>query len=172
MPDKKPILFSTASYEYLQKAMMASDRFADGLIARGQSKDGPVYEDKPFPDGERYHRIMTEVADHEVILLGGTIDDRETMELLDLGQAVPGHEGLLLGVGALLLLRANLQRCHREELDGEGEASSLESGPALQPQGTSVLLVEVAEVRGDTRRVQVPGGPEITHVKITQDAEK
>lgn len=97
MPDKKPILFCTASYEYLKKAMMTSDRFADGLIARGQSKDGPIFEDKPFPDGERYHRIMTEVVDHEVVLLGGTIDDRETMELLDLGQA-------LVEKGALSLL--------------------------------------------------------------------
>jgi len=88
MPSKKPILFSTASYAYLKQTMLASNRFEDGQIARGQSKDGPVFEDRPFPDGERYHRILTEVLDHEVVLLGGTIDDRETMELLDLGQAI------------------------------------------------------------------------------------
>jgi len=116
MPDKKPILFSTASYEYLKKAMMASDRFADGLIARGQSKDGPVYEDKPFPDGERYHRIMTEVADHEVILLGGTIDDRETMELLDLGQAIVEKGALSL---LLLVPYFGYSTMERQVLPGE-----------------------------------------------------
>lgn len=88
MEDKKPILFSTASYGYLKDSMMLSGSFLDGQIARGQSKDGPILEDKPFPDGERYHRILTEVADYPVVLLGGTIDDRETMELLDLGQAI------------------------------------------------------------------------------------
>lgn len=88
MEDKKSILFCTASYEYLKQSMMKSDQFIDGIIARGQSKEGPTQEDKPFPDGERYHRILTEVADYPVVLLGGTIDDRETMELLDLGQAI------------------------------------------------------------------------------------
>jgi ribose-phosphate pyrophosphokinase len=116
MPDKKPILFSTASYEYLRKAMMGSNRFAEGLIARGQSKDGPVYEDKPFPDGERYHRIMTEVADHEIILLGGTIDDRETMELLDLGQAIVEKGALSL---LLLVPYFGYSTMERQVLPGE-----------------------------------------------------
>ncbi len=98
MDDKKPILFSTASYGYLKESMMKSNRFLDGQIARGQSKDGPVLEDKPFPDGERYHRILTEVADYPVVLLGGTIDDRETMELLDLGQAMVEKGALSLSM--------------------------------------------------------------------------
>ncbi len=100
MSEKKPLLFCTASYEYLKNDMLASSRFTDGQIARGTSKSGPIFEDRPFPDGERYHRIMTDVADHEVVLVGGTIDDRETMELLDLGQAIveKGALSLLLVV--------------------------------------------------------------------------
>ncbi len=100
MSEKKPLLFCTASYEYLKSDMMTSKRFKDGQIARGSSKAGPILDDKPFPDGERYHRILTDVADHEVVLVGGTIDDRETMELLDLGQAIveKGALSLLLVV--------------------------------------------------------------------------
>lgn len=96
--DKKPILFCTARYSYLKEAMMKSDRFTDGLIARGQSKSGPIFEDKPFPDGERYHRILTDVDVQETVLLGGTIDDRETMELLDLAQAIVEKGALTLSM--------------------------------------------------------------------------
>lgn len=116
MSDKKPILFSTASYSYLKDSMFASGRFANGLIARGQSSDGPIYEDKPFPDGERYHRIMTDVTDHEVVLLGGTIDDRETVELLDLGQAIVEKGALSL---LMLVPYFGYSTMEREVLPGE-----------------------------------------------------
>jgi ribose-phosphate pyrophosphokinase len=116
MTELKPILFSTSSYAYLKNAMLASNRFTDGLIARGQSKDGPVYEDKPFPDGERYHRIMTEVADRDVVLLGGTIDDRETMELLDLGQAIVEKGALRL---QMLVPYFGYSTMERQVLSGE-----------------------------------------------------
>lgn len=116
MSDKKPILFSTASYSYLKDSMFASGRFANGLIARGQTSDGPIYEDQPFPDGERYHRIMTDVTDHEVVLLGGTIDDRETVELLDLGQAIVEKGALSL---LMLVPYFGYSTMEREVLPGE-----------------------------------------------------
>lgn len=116
MSAKKPILFSTASYSYLKDSMFASGRFANGLIARGQSSDGPIYEDQPFPDGERYHRIMTDVTDHEVVLLGGTIDDRETVELLDLGQAIVEKGALSL---LMLVPYFGYSTMEREVLPGE-----------------------------------------------------
>ncbi len=97
MKSDKPILFATSSYGYLQAAMLRSRRFTAGELARGIAKDGsPILEDKAFPDGERYHRIMTDVTDREVVLLGGTIDDRETMELLDVGQALVEQGALSL----------------------------------------------------------------------------
>ncbi len=85
----KPILFATSKYDYLKKQLLASGRFEDGVVARSQDKDGtPRLEDVPFPDGERYHRLLTDVDDREVVLIGGCVDDRETMELFDLGTAL------------------------------------------------------------------------------------
>lgn len=41
-----------------------------------------------FPDGERYQRIVTDVEGQDVVLVGGTVGDRETLELFDLACAL------------------------------------------------------------------------------------
>lgn len=66
--------------------MLRTGKFEAGKIARSIDSTGqPSTADVPFPDGERYHALLEDVTDRDVILLGGTIDDRETMELLDIG---------------------------------------------------------------------------------------
>lgn len=91
---KKPLLFWTARYAYLAEAMLKSGLFTAGRLYRSILKDGtPSLEDKPFADGERYYRLGTDVDCRPVVLLGGTVDDRETMELFDIGN-------LLVDMGA------------------------------------------------------------------------
>lgn len=85
----KPILFATSEYEYLKAQMLKTRRFVDGQLARSVAKDGSsAVADQPFADGERYHRLLTDVVDREVVVVGGTIDDRSTMELLDIGMGL------------------------------------------------------------------------------------
>jgi len=43
---------------------------------------------REFPDGERYQRILTNVSDRDVVLVGGTISDQATLELYDLACAL------------------------------------------------------------------------------------
>lgn len=69
----KKILFHTKAYTYL----------ANKLLAEGKYKEGHI-ELSHFADGERYQRIITDVEDRKVIVLGGTIDDSSTLELYDL----------------------------------------------------------------------------------------
>src|ERR1041385_2241452 len=73
----KTLLFNSSSYGYLKTSILSNENFEDGQI-----------EQKTFPDGERYHRILSEVDNRDVVLVGGTIDDRETMELFDLSCAI------------------------------------------------------------------------------------
>lgn len=81
----KPILFSSVGYEYMAKRMMVTGLFEEGVLARSMdSKGNPSPADVPFPDGERYLRLMTDVEDRCVVIVAGTVDDRETMDLLDL----------------------------------------------------------------------------------------
>ncbi|TAH20514.1 MAG: ribose-phosphate pyrophosphokinase [Cytophagales bacterium] len=68
----KSILFSTQSYAYLKQEILLKDGFEEGQI-----------ECKTFPDGEHYYRILTNVEYREVTLIGGTITDKDTLELYD-----------------------------------------------------------------------------------------
>jgi len=72
-----PLLFSIRSYQYLKEAIAAHGGFENGNV-----------EVKIFPDGERYQRVATPVAGREVILIGGTCSDAETLELYDLSYAL------------------------------------------------------------------------------------
>jgi ribose-phosphate pyrophosphokinase len=87
MKSGKKILFSTSSYQYLQ----------DKLCESGQFDSGEV-EVKQFPDGERYQRVLTDVDGREVVLVGGTISDADTLELYDLACTL-----VRLGACSLLL---------------------------------------------------------------------
>ncbi len=69
----KKIIFSTLSYQYLQRELCRTGHFDCGEV-----------EVKQFPDGERYQRVLTEVDGREVVLVGGTISDTDTLELYDL----------------------------------------------------------------------------------------
>jgi ribose-phosphate pyrophosphokinase len=71
MPHK--IIFATQRYQYLKNKLLALAQWEEGII-----------DIRDFPDGEHYHRIKSEVSGKEVILVGGTIDDKETLELFDI----------------------------------------------------------------------------------------
>ena len=76
---KPSLVFSTASYGYLQES----------LCSYGHCEAGEV-ETRPFPDGERYLRILTESVGRDVVVLGGTINDTDTLTLYDLACATVG----------------------------------------------------------------------------------
>lgn len=74
------IVFSTRSYGYLQRALCDSGACEAGEL-----------EERSFPDGERYLRILTECADRDVVVLGGTVSDADTLTLYDLACATVGQ---------------------------------------------------------------------------------
>lgn len=72
-----PLLFSTLAYQYMVPRLREVGGYDLGEIERQQ-----------FPDGEHYLRLITEVADRDVILLGGTIAEEDTLEIFDLACAI------------------------------------------------------------------------------------
>ncbi|MEO0325662.1 MAG: ribose-phosphate pyrophosphokinase-like domain-containing protein, partial [Myxococcota bacterium] len=76
------IVFSTERYRYLGDMLCADHGFEAGALVR-----------QTFPDGERYRRIEAEVAGRDVMLLGGTVDEADTLELYDLACALV-HRGV------------------------------------------------------------------------------
>lgn len=71
------LVFATEPYEYLSKELCALPGFNRGELLR-----------KTFPDGERYLRISSSAYGRNVIVLGGTIDDRSTLEIYDMASGL------------------------------------------------------------------------------------
>lgn len=75
----QPIVFASQRYQYLRD---------DLLLHAGLQWEPGQLAIHNFPDGEHYHRILSNIRNQPVILLGGTIDDQETLELFDLANGV------------------------------------------------------------------------------------
>jgi ribose-phosphate pyrophosphokinase len=67
------IIFAIDRYDYLANSLAEKCGFVRGDIER-----------KFFPDGESYHRIADQLYAADVILVGGTIDDRASLEIFDI----------------------------------------------------------------------------------------
>ena len=79
MSQQKPLLFSTEKYDYL-KSKIASQ--SEKNIEIG------AIDIQIFPDEERYMRLITNVKDRDVYLLGGTISNDDTLEIFDIASAI------------------------------------------------------------------------------------
>ena len=75
--NKRKIIFSIPDYRYLQEEILQLGNFEKGEI-----------EVKIFPDGERYQRILSPVTGRDVVLIGGTVSDSDTLEIFDLAYAL------------------------------------------------------------------------------------
>ena len=73
----KKLLFTTSTYAYMTPRFLAAADYEEGEIER-----------KTFPDGERYLRIATDPWARDVVLLGGTPNDLDWLEIYDLGCAI------------------------------------------------------------------------------------
>jgi ribose-phosphate pyrophosphokinase len=71
------LVFSTQRYAYLR----------DDLVRTGPFDVGSI-EVSTFPDGERYQRVSTPVSGRDVVLVGGTVSDADTLELYDVACSV------------------------------------------------------------------------------------
>ena len=72
------IIFAIRSYEYLQNRIVEHNK----AFTKGEVKC------QMFPDGEVYQQIITEAEGKDVVVVGGTIGDSETLELFDLACGV------------------------------------------------------------------------------------
>lgn len=82
------LVFSIDNYNYLKKDLLSlNKKLKEGLIER-----------KQFPDGEVYLRLMSDVKNKDVLLIGGTDSDKSTLELYDLGCAISKYGAKSLSI--------------------------------------------------------------------------
>ena len=151
----KPLVFSTRTYEYL-----AGDLAAAGGWERG------VVERRTFPDGEHYQRIDCDCADRDCVLVGGTVDEADTLELYDLACTLVGHGAYRLTLVIPYFGYSTMERAVKpgEVVTAKTRAALLSAIPPAS-RGNQVFLLDlhVAAVayyfEGPIRPVHVYGKP-------------
>jgi ribose-phosphate pyrophosphokinase len=128
------LLFSTSSYNYLaQQVLTVCQEATEGKL-----------EVKKFPDGEVYHRFVSHIEGHDVVIVGGTINDTETLELFDLACAVVKQGALSLTLVIPFMAYSTMERAVKpgEIVKAKTRAMLLSSIPQA-PMGNCVLLFDL-----------------------------
>ncbi len=127
------IVFATSSYAYLGDRIAATAAWPRGEVER-----------TTFPDGERYQRIATEVADRDVVLVGGTITDDDTLELYDLASTIVFQGAYRLTLVIPYFGYSTMERAVRagEAVVAKTRARLLSSIPAAS-RGNQLFLLDL-----------------------------
>jgi ribose-phosphate pyrophosphokinase len=128
-----PLLLSTQAYLYLRDDLARATGFASGDV-----------EVDTFPDGERYQRITADVAGRDVILIGGTISDADTLELYDLACAIAKYGAYRLTLIIPYFGYSTMERAVKsgEVVTAKTRARLLSSIP-IAAAGNRVLLMDL-----------------------------
>jgi ribose-phosphate pyrophosphokinase len=125
------IIFATQDYQYLQNEIIENGSFQKGIIIT-----------KQFPDGEIYHQIETQVLQQSVVLIGGTIDDKNTLELYDLAHGIIQAGAKSLSIIIPYFGYATMERAVKagEIVKAKNRALLFSSLPACAEPNTVFLL--------------------------------
>jgi len=129
----EPLIFSTAAYDYLAKAIAAEAGWELGVLER-----------QTFPDGENYRRICTDPADRDVILVGGTVDDPSALEISDLATGLVSYGAYRMRLVIPYYGYSTMERASKagEIVTAKTRARVLSSIP-MASRGTQVFLLDL-----------------------------
>ncbi len=129
----KKLLFSTENYSSLKKKILAASDFEDGQL-----------EIKKFPDGERYIRILSDVNERHVIILGGTVSDADTLEIYDLASSVVKYGAISLTLIMPYFGYSTMERAvkYGEVVTAKTRATLFSSIPRTS-LGNKIILVDL-----------------------------
>lgn len=130
---REPLIFATPPYEGMQRQLCALTGWEAGQV-----------EARSFPDGERYQRIVQDVDNREVILLGGTTSDTETLRLYDLACGLVKYGAWSLTLIIPFFGYSTMERAvrHGEVVTAKTRARLLSSLPSAS-EGNRVVLVDL-----------------------------
>jgi ribose-phosphate pyrophosphokinase len=126
-------LYSTSSYDYLGAAMCSLGGYQRGAVER-----------RMFPDGELYQRAVSDPADRDVVLVGGTITEAETLAMYDLACTLVNSGAYRLTLVIPYYGYSTMERAVRpgEVVTAKTRARLLSSIPAAS-RGNQVFLVDL-----------------------------
>jgi ribose-phosphate pyrophosphokinase len=126
-------VFAIASYDHLAKVIALAGEWEHGEVER-----------RTFPDGEHYRRILTDPADRECFLIGGTVDDASTLELYDLACGLVAAGAYRLSLVIPFYGYGTMERSVKfgEIVTAKTRARLLSSIP-MASRGTQVFLLDL-----------------------------
>lgn len=129
----KKLLFSTENYSYLKNKILAISDFEDGQL-----------EVNKFPDGERYLRILSDVNERHVIILGGTVSDSDTLEIYDLASSAVRYGAVSLTLIMPYFGYSTMERAvkYGEVVTAKTRATLFSSIPRTS-LGNKIILVDL-----------------------------
>jgi ribose-phosphate pyrophosphokinase len=127
------LLFSTENYTSLKNKMLAASDYEDGIL-----------EIKKFPDGERYMRIVSEVSNCHVTIVGGTVSDADTLEIYDLASAAVKYGAVSLTLIIPYFGYSTMERAvqYGEVVTAKTRATLFSSIPRTS-LGNKVILIDL-----------------------------
>jgi ribose-phosphate pyrophosphokinase len=127
------MIYATHSYAELAARVAALARLPIGEV-----------ETRLFPDGERYLRLVSDPASRDIVVLGGTVSEPETLELYDLACGVVEAGARSLTLVIPYFGYSTMERATRpnEVVTAKNRARLLSSIPA-PPWGSRVLLLDL-----------------------------
>jgi ribose-phosphate pyrophosphokinase len=134
MKTKNKIIFSISQYNYL----------AEKVLAQGGHFEKGEIEMQSFPDGEMYHRIVSEVEEKDVVLIGGTINDTDTLELFDLACALVQYGAASLTMVIPFFGYSTMERAIKSgEVVKAKTRALLFSSIKHSPKGNKIMLIDL-----------------------------
>ncbi|RAJ04017.1 ribose-phosphate pyrophosphokinase [Chitinophaga skermanii] len=129
------IVFATQHYQYLKNNILA--------LSHGGWENGQL-EIRDFPDGEHYHRILSNVNGKDVVIIGGTIDDKETLELFDLAHGAIQYGAASMSIVIPFFGYGTMERAvkYGEVVKAKTRAILFSSLPATS-KGNKVVLIDL-----------------------------
>lgn len=161
------LVFATDNYAYMRAALCQRPGMVSGNVERQR-----------FPDGERYQRIVSDVAGCDVVLIGGTVSEADTLEMYDLACALVDEGARSLSLVIPYFGYATMERAvQRGEVVTAKTRARLLSAIPQAARGTRAFLFDLhAEgipyyFEGSIRPVHVYCKPVITPAIVESGGE-
>jgi ribose-phosphate pyrophosphokinase len=127
------LVFATHSYIYMQTALCQRPAMEQGSVER-----------HVFPDGERYQRVLSDASGCDVVLIGGTVSDRDTLEMYDLACTLVDERARSLTLVIPYFGYSTMERAvNRGEVVTAKTRARLFSAIPPAPAGNCVLLFDL-----------------------------
>ena len=153
-----PLILASSRYQYLAARIAEVSGWPCGEVERQR-----------FPDGEKYQRVVTPVADRDVVIVGGTVDEDATLEIYDLASTIAAAGAYRLTLVVPYYGYSTMERSVRvgEVVTAKTRARMLSSIPVAS-RGNRVFMLDLHVgtiahyFEGATRTVHVYGKSIVT----------